>query len=130
LRSEGLAEDPIPLIVTELMEDAWLLCFDEFQVLCKQCVQLAALLLCCSAPTRSSWCSVDGTLAAHSLLHTLTAHTHCCALSLLRTLTAHSHCCALSLRTLTAHSHCALSLRTLSLRTLSLRTLWRLIAGP
>ena len=52
MRSEGLAEDPIPLIVTELMEDAWLLCFDEFQVLCNQetvrAVGCSAALLLCS----------------------------------------------------------------------------------
>ena len=32
LRVGGLEGDPIPLIARDLADDAWLLCFDEFQV--------------------------------------------------------------------------------------------------
>ncbi|TMW67953.1 hypothetical protein Poli38472_007625 [Pythium oligandrum] len=32
LRREGLHEDPIPSIADDLLENSWLLCFDEFQV--------------------------------------------------------------------------------------------------
>ncbi|GMF23731.1 unnamed protein product [Phytophthora lilii] len=32
LRNQGFHEDPIPHIADKLLEDSWLLCFDEFQV--------------------------------------------------------------------------------------------------
>ncbi|KAG1710205.1 hypothetical protein DVH05_017209 [Phytophthora capsici] len=32
LRNQGFHEDPIPHIANELLENSWLLCFDEFQV--------------------------------------------------------------------------------------------------
>lgn len=32
LRKQGHREDPIPFIVDDLLQNSWLLCFDEFQV--------------------------------------------------------------------------------------------------